>query len=86
MSRATIITMTQKMPIPIWSIAACAIKRGVLAVSFLSAVGNPMVSSVGFLALLGAALRACVLAAVHHAEVVAHLVIFAVYLFTTIVS
>ncbi len=64
--------MTQKMPIPIWSIAAPAIGCGVLAVSFLSTAGNAMVSSVGFLALLGAALLACVLAAVHHAEVVAH--------------
>ena len=64
--------MIQKMPIPIWSIAAPVIGWAVLAGSFLSAAGSAITSSIGFAALLGAALLACVLAAVHHAEVIAH--------------
>ena len=64
--------MTQKMPIPIWSIAAPVVGWAVLAVSFMSAAGSAMAASMAFSALLGAALLACVVAAVHHAEVVAH--------------
>ena len=64
--------MTQKIPIAVWSIAAPVIGWAVLAISFTNAVGSAITTSVGFAAMLGAALLACVLAAVHHAEVVAH--------------
>ena len=68
---ATIQNMTQKIPVPLWSIAAALVGWGLLALRFMASPDSA-VSSVWFAVLLAAALLACVLAAVHHAEVLAH--------------
>lgn len=64
--------MTSTRSIPIWSITAPCLGCALLALSFVSAPGSAIVSSTAFVALLSTALLACVLAAVHHAEVIAH--------------
>lgn len=70
--RATIQNMTKKLPIPWWSIIAPAMGWGLFALNFMANPGGTLASFAWFPALLGVALLACVLAAVHHAEVVAH--------------
>ena len=69
---ATIQNMTQKIPIPWWTVAAPLVGWGLLALSFTASAGRVAASSAWFAALLALALMACVMAAVHHAELVAH--------------
>ena len=65
-------TMTQKISIPLWSVVSALLGWGLLGFRFTASPDSAVASSAWFAALLAAALLACVLAAVHHAEVVAH--------------